>query len=79
MPSQLTLTNLRPTKKRKANQIDDSEQLIEENNPSTKKSFDTITYDSREFAFYNSIPFISVLLHLDPSSLQTFQADSGEL
>ncbi|CAF4144728.1 unnamed protein product [Rotaria magnacalcarata] len=38
MPSQLTLTNLRPTKKRKANQIDDSEQLIEENNPSTKTS-----------------------------------------
>ncbi|CAF4346441.1 unnamed protein product [Rotaria socialis] len=76
IPSQLTLTNLRPTQKRKANQIDDSEQLIEENNPPTKKSFDTITYDSREFAFYNSIPFISVLLHLDPSSFQTFQDDS---
>ncbi|CAF4720318.1 unnamed protein product, partial [Rotaria magnacalcarata] len=38
-------------------------------------SFETIKYVSREFAFYNSIPFISVLLHLDPSSFQTLQDD----
>ncbi|CAF4552687.1 unnamed protein product [Rotaria sp. Silwood2] len=38
IPSQLAPTNIQPTQKRKANQIDDSEQLFEENNPPTKKT-----------------------------------------
>ncbi|CAF3332358.1 unnamed protein product [Rotaria sp. Silwood2] len=38
IPSQPTSTNLPPTQKRKANQIDDSDQLLEENNPPTKKA-----------------------------------------
>ncbi|CAF4257818.1 unnamed protein product [Rotaria sp. Silwood2] len=38
IPSQQTSTNVPPTQKRKANQIDDSDQLFEENNPPTKKA-----------------------------------------
>ena len=37
-PSQLTSTNHQPTQRRKDNQIDDSEQLIEENSSPKKKT-----------------------------------------
>lgn len=37
-PSQLTSTNHQPTQRRRDNQIDDSEQLIEENSSPKKKT-----------------------------------------